>query len=957
MNFRLRDLGKFMLQGILLLYFIPAQAQNATISGKVIDNSDNTGLPGASVIIDGTTQGAMTDLDGNYKIANVAPGNLKIKVSYVGYITDETKLITVFPGENKNLDFKLKENINQLSQAEVVGQRITNTENAVLMEVRKSEQIVNGVSSQQITRSQDRTATEVIRRIPGITITESGFVLIRGLNERYNTTMLNGILAPSMEADKRAFNLDVIPSSMLDRLMVYKTGAPELPGEYAGGIIRIVTKNVSDDDQLSIGYQASYRENTTFNDFYQAPRGERDWLGSDDGTRALPESFPDNLVHVKNDQELTDLGRSLPNAWTPAKIQAGPDHRFNATLNKNLKFGKIKAGNVTSIQYNLSHESNSAENNSYESYDPELQKSDTTYAYHDDVYRENVRIALTHNWSFIVSPRFRLDFRNFFNQQGSNQSIIREGISYDEGNQVRAYAFRYVERTVYSGQLQGSHELNGGKSLVDWTTAYSYTHSAEPDFRRIRMKKDVSADIDDPYQISISPSASTLDAGRFYSNINENTFTAAANLEHALRERESDLTPKLRGGFYTEYKVRDFKARWMSYKKANSIEDSAGIVFDNSLLFEPLDQVFSPDNINSTTGFKLEEGTNPSDEYDASNTLLAGYIGTSWPFSAKWNVSGGLRLEYNRQELTSRTYTDREVAVDNPITSLLPSVNVSYNLTKKSVLRGGYARSVNRPEFRELAPFSYYDFTFNNVLTGNSALETPSIHNYDLRWELYPSSGELFSIGAFYKHFNNPIEMFFTPGAGALNFTYGNAESAASAGVEIEAKKYFSSLLDTMGKDQSAFITKFLSRMGVSMNVALIESKVELGSKAVGQAESRPMMGQSPFIVNAGIFYYNMEKKFQVTVLYNIIGNRLFAVGTTDGTPDLYYMPRNMLDFTITKGIGKYLEVKAGVQDILSQDEEYIQDSNENGKIDSHDETIYRISKGAYYSLGINLRF
>ncbi len=929
-------------------------AQTAQVSGKVIDAELGMSLPGASVVIDGTTHGTITDIDGNYSITQVTPGTIKIKVTYVGYLPELSESFILGAGQQKVISFSLKENVKQLQEAQVVGQRSTHTDNAVLMEVRQSEQIVNGVSSQQISRSQDRTASEVIKRVPGITVMENGFVLIRGLNERYNTTLLNGIIAPSMEADKKAFALDVIPGSMLDRLLVYKTGAPELPGEFAGGVIQVVTRNVSDEDQFSAGYTTGVRQNTTFKEFYQAPKGNTDWLGKDDGTRTLPGSFPQSLYDIENPKQLTELGRQLPNAWTAAKIKAAPDQRFNATLIKNLRFGKLKAGNITSIQYGLTYESNSADNYSYNAYDPVRQQSDTIYSYRDDLYKENVRLSIIHNWSFFLSPKTKIEFRNFFNQQGSNQSIIREGSNYEEGSLVKSYAYRYQERTVYSGQLHGTHDLNANRSVLDWTTGYSYSHSGEPDFRRIRTKKDLSATSDSiPYQVIVAPSASTQDAGRFYSDLNEHTLTGVLNFEHKLKSRSEKLIPKFRSGFYTEWKQRDFSARWMSYKSSKLA------YFDNDLLYLPLDQIFAPENINDSTGFKLEEGTNPSDQYTAGNTLLAGYTGLTWPFSEKINVSAGIRVEYNRQQLESRTYTDQKIIIDNPITSVLPSLNISYHLTKKSLVRAAYARSVNRPEFRELAPFSYYDFTFNNVLIGNSELETPAIDNYDLRWEVYPSISELITVGAFYKVFNNPIEMFFIPGSGSggtRNFTYGNAENATSLGVEVEVKKYFMSLFDTTGKDQSWFVTGFLARTGLSFNAAWIDSRVKLGDEAIGQNESRPMMGQSPYIFNAGYFYANAESKFQVALLYNIIGKRIFAVGTF-GTPDIYYMPRNSFDITITKGIGKYLEVKAGVQDLLAENEVYRQDSNENGKIDDLDETVFRIRRGAYYSLGLNLKF
>lgn len=941
---------------IVILLFISTTgvyAQTGSIKGTIRDIS-KIGLPGASVIIEGTTQGSMTDMDGNFEILNLKPGTVTLKVSYIGYITETIADVVVTSGSVTTINVTLKENIKQLQTADVVAQRSTHTENAVLMEVKQSDQIVSGISNQQINKSQDRTASEVLKRIPGVTKRENGFIIIRGLDERYNVTLLNGVIAPSMEADKKAFDLDLIPSSMLDRLLIYKTGAPELPGDFTGGLIKVVTRNVSEEDQFQIGYTTNVRVNTTFKDFYQAPKGSTDWLGTDDGTRTLPGSFPESLYDVESSAELTSLGRELPNAWTAAKIKASPDQKFNASLIKNVKFGKTKASSITSIKYDLTYESTTAENNGFNAYDAEQQKSDTIYSYNDEMYKENVRLSLIHNWSFLLSPKSKLEFRNFFNQQGSNQTILRDGSNYEEGSLVKSYAYRYQERTIYSGQLNGSHDLFANRSKLEWTTGYSYTHSAEPDFRRIRTKKDLSATNDSiPYQIIIAPSASIQDAGRYYSDLNEHTATATADFEHSLKPHSELLIPKIRAGFYVEGKIREFSARWMSYKQSKIA------LFDESLVYLPLDQVFSEENINDSTGFKLEEGTNPSDKYDASNSLIAGYVGTTWPFSNKIIVSGGLRIEHNIQKLESRTYTNKKIEVDNPVTNILPSINASYNLTEKMLVRAAYFSSVNRPEFREIAPFSYYDFTFNNVLYGNPELQNANIMNYDIRWELYPTVSEMVSFGIFYKDFTNPIEMFFVPGSGSggtRNFTYENAESAQSFGMEVELRKSFISLFDTTGKDQGAFVRKFLVRTGVTFNAAYIDSEVNLGTKAVGQSESRPMMGQSPFIVNGGLFFANVEKQFQVSALYNIIGKRLFAVGTY-GTPDIYYMPRNQLDLTVSKGLGKYLEVKFGIQDILAQDEVYKQDSNENGDIDNADETVFRVKRGAYYSLGVNMKF
>jgi outer membrane receptor protein involved in Fe transport len=282
-------------------------------------------------------------------------------------------------------------------------------------------------------------------------------------------------------------------------------------------------------------------------------------------------------------------------------------------------------------------------------------------------------------------------------------------------------------------------------------------------------------------------------------------------------------------------------------------------------------------------------------------------------------------------------------------------LNAGLFLTDKSQIRLAYFKSVNRPEFRELAPFAYYDFTFNNVLIGNPNLKTPSIHNMDVRWELYPSTGETFSIGVFQKFFSNPIEMFFVPGSGSggtRNFTFDNADAASSTGLELEWKRSFRR---DLGEKAPVGFDKFLKQTGFNFNVSAIFSKVTLGDEAVGQDGSRPMTGQSPYMINAGLFHNNLEHGLQVSLMYNVVGKRIFAVGTY-GTPDIYLMPRNSVDLTLSKAIGERVEIKLGIQDLLSEDEAYQQDSNEDGKITSLDEDVYRIRRGTYVSAGVSIK-
>jgi TonB-dependent receptor len=933
----------------ILLVFLAAflsltlLGQKGNVSGTIttLEGGKLQPMPFVNVVLKGTSTGATTDLDGKYSF-QADPGAHTLQVSFVGFEPVE-RAITVTAGATSRADVELKGQAIAIGEVEVVTTKRTETEAAVVMETRKSDQVVNGVGREQISKSQDRTAGDVVRRIPGVTMVGDRFVMIRGLADRYNTVMLNDVIAPSLEPDKRAFSFDVLPSGALDRVMIYKSGAPELPGEFAGGVIKLYTVNVPDSNLTRVDYGVSYRNGTTFSDFHNSQRSSTDALGFDDGLRQLPSAFPSDLRGVSA-QGLQTAGRALANNWSSERSTANPDQRFSLLLARRIGKGdgSVRGGNVTSLSYSDTRLSYTAKNYNYNVFDPVAGRSDSIYNYSDNENIRQVRVSALSNFSLLLGNRSKIEFRNLFTQQGTDQATLRTGRNFEEQFEVKNYAFRYQQRTIYSGQLHGSHELKSDVSKLEWTAGYGLAWSKEPDFRRIRTVRDINTtDANTPFQTIIPPGATTLDAGRFFSDMDEQVKTGRLDYEHKLSGEK--VSVKLRVGAYAELKDRAFEARWMSFRAANLI------TYDQSLAYAPLDQVFADENINPTNGFRLEEGTNPSDRYTAANKLFAAHAGGTVTIATNTNISVGVRAEHNTQQLQSRTFGGRRVLVDNPVLSILPSLNASRSITERAQLRVGYAETVNRPEFRELAPFAFYDFSFNNVLRGNDSLQVATVRNADIRYEFYPSTSEIISVGAFYKQFTNPIEMFFLPGAGSggtRNFTFGNARSATSVGVELEARRSLSSL----------FTEGVMSRIGVMVNAAYIITEVDLGSEAAGQKQQRPLMGQSPYIVNAGLYYQDRERRVQGSILYNVIGPRLFAVGTY-GTPDIYEMPRNVIDLAVTKGFGKRFELKLAAQDILNQRVLLLQDSNDDGRIGQQDEQIMSFRRGAYFTVGIGARF
>ena len=927
-----------------LLVWSAAAAQQGTITGVVLAMEEGVQQPQpfTSVVVKGSTIAATTDMEGRFSLI-AAPGTYTLVASVMGQANLEREVV-LDKASSVHVELIFADGGMQMESVEVVRERRVDTEAAVVMAVRTSGQVANGIGRQQIAKGQDRSAADVVKRMPGITITDGRFVMVRGLGDRYNSVLLNGVAAPSLEPDKRAFSFDLLPSGAQDRMMVYKSGAPHLPGEFAGGVIELATMGVPQENEVKVGVGLGVRAGTTFQDFRQDQRGSTDFLGFDDGSRQLPSAFPDHLNNVGDASQLATLGRMLPNTWGSTVNQAAPDQRFNLLIARRL--GKAEArnhyGTVTSISLSNTSAAWTAQQYNYNAYDAAAGQSDTIYTYTD---RENVRTArasVMHNWSALLGTGTKLEFRNLFIQSGENRTTERTGRNLEEGFDVRNYAHHFLQRTVYSGQLAGSHELAGDRTGLDWTVGYGRAWSQEPDLRRVRTVRSIGS-TDAPYQVVIAPTASTLDAGRFFSDLDESTWTGKLGLEHKLGQGEGPLTATVQGGVMAERKDRTFAARWMSFRKGQSSQ------FDQSLATLPLEEIFAAENINGTTGFKLEEGTNPSDSYTAANTLVAGHIGTTVKWADKLTVNGGVRVEHNRQELEGATYGGIPVLVNNPVTSVLPSVNAAWDLSERSLVRVAWSSTVNRPEFRELAPFSFYDFSSNNVLYGNPGLTTAAIGNLDVRWEMYPGVGEVVSAGVFSKSFRDPIELFFVPGAGSggtRNFTFRNAESARSLGAEVEVRRSLAGL----------FTEGFLSRMGVLFNGTLVHSTVTLGPDAVGQANERPMMGQSPYVLNAGVFVADSASRLQCNLVYNINGKRLHAVGSA-GTPDIYEMPSGQLDLTVGMRFGEHFNLKLGAANLLNARTLLLQDGNGDGRLTDGDEVVTRFRQGAYFNGELSYSF
>ncbi len=934
-------------------------AQTGSIKGNVKDASTGEGVVSANVFILGTTQGAAADINGDFEIPKVKIGSYSIVVSFVSYKSDTLKNIIVYADQTTVINTSIVEESQQLTEVLVAGQRSKDTDISIISDIKTNQLVVSGISAQQISLSQDRDAAQVVKRIPGVTILNNKFVNVRGLSERYSVVLLNGVIAPSTEVDSRAFAFDLIPSNMIDRMLVYKSGGADLPGDFAGAVINIATKSVVDENSLSVNFTAGFRAGTTFQDFNTEKGSSTDWLGFDNGYRDLPSTFPTknlrsytkDLSTYRNRSTIGEAGASLNNDWLPIQGSAAPDMRTTINFSRLGSIGKFRLGNITSLSYSNTRQRFQQQNFYYEAYDPTAPETKVgrRYGYNDNRDVSTVRTGIISNFILEISPSHIIEFRNLYNQQGNSQVTERTGVEDVLNFEVNNLAFNYSERSIYSGQLSGKHNFTDRLS-VNWILGYSKTSADQPDYRRIRSQRGLGSN--DPFAVVISPSANPAD-GRFFSNLDEKIFTQVLNVDYKLNpESDEDQQAKFSFGYYGSQTKREFHARWFSFNNfPNNTPDLSLLTSGFNNIFTKENLINSEDAVGSSAypTFYLEEGTTGSDSYTAENLYSAGYLNFYKSFE-KFKVTAGSRVEYNRQQLHSAD-DKGEVNVDNPLTSVLPFANLSYNFNTKNLVRFAYSKTVNRPNFRELAPFNYYDVDGPRNIFGNDKLKIANIHNLDLRWEYYPSANENFSVGVFYKNFINPIEVSLQQGSNPI-YSFLNGESATSIGSELDIRKSLDGLWNS----------NFVNKLSFLFNAAIIKSNVTLPESATNQDRKRAMQGQSPYIINAGLNYADSENGLQVNVAYNVFGKRIYAIGDYNQqfgvalNPTQYEMPRNQLDLTVSKDFGKHFNMKLGIQDILNQKYRLIQDSNSDRSITNFDDAILNYRPGQYVTFGVTYR-
>lgn len=887
--------------GLLSAASMPTWAQQ--IKGVVIDQKSKETLIGAVVTVDGTNVKAITNIDGNFQIDGLdKEKKYTLYINYVGY---KTQKIDGVQAKDADQVIALQPDEQQLNEVTITAVERRNTDAAMIQVAKNSPVIVSNVSAQEISRTQDTNAGEVIRRVPGVSLIDDKFVMVRGLSQRYNNVWVNGGAVPSSEADSRAFSFDIIPSSQIDNLTIVKSPTAEYPADYSGGFIIVNTKEIPAENSFNIAVGGNWNTSSAFKDFSYSKGSGTDFLGFDNGLRNLNGGIHADLNPQLDangkpvgDYATSLLGNGLNNDWLVKNRKPLGDLKLAASLNRRWMLGGRTLGMLAAMNYTNEYRTyENMENNLYGIYDAANDKPNYLRHSVDDQYNNNVRLGAMLNFTFLSKDgNHKYQLKNIFNQLATSRYTWRDGVS-AQSNLERSAEYYYRSRTTYNGQLTGKHTFTS--DALDWSIGYAYANRHLPDRRRYL--------IDDALESGVYALSTGNDISREWTQLDEHILSLGVNDKHHFKF--GNFEPNLQVGAYGEYRSREYQTRNFIYNW-NVSDNNMPSDFRHSDIPTLLS---SEANMGYDKLYLLEE-KQMRNNYRGHNTLGAGYLALSLPFG-KLGIHAGVRFEHNDMELisNSRDYEKSESSRHYKTDDVFPSLNTTYKISDQHQVRLSYGRSINRPEFREVSSSVYYDFDLASNVQGNTELKNCYVDNLDLRYEWYPSRGELISLAVFYKHFDSPIEWTYTVAGGTdLIYSYKNAKSANNYGVELDIRKNL------------GFIG--LKDFSWSFNGALIKSKVQFEKGA--KEEDRPMQGQSPYLINTGIFYKNAPLKIDIALLYNRIGKRIIGVGRSEGStgddsnsrvPHSYEMPRNTIDFSLAKKFGEHLELKLNVRDLLAE--------------------------------------
>ena len=944
-----------------------AQAQNATgsISGTVVDSESGETLIGVNVVLEGTLKGTATDIDGKYILKAVEPGTYTLVVSYISFTTQRITGVEIKAGESVQMDIILNPETEFLDEIVVTAEVVLDNEAGLLKQRQKSISFSDAISAESIARSGAGDAAGVLTKVVGASVVGGKYVYVRGLGERYSSTHMNGIELPTADPDKKAFQLDLIPSSLIENVVTLKTFTPDKPGNFSGGLVNVTTKDFPEEQTFEFSVSTAYNPQNAFQDGLLGKRSGTDWLGFDDGQRKVPEylqNLSDSEIEIpslssgdnigsEESRLLNKASKAFNNEMVPVNTKLPIDYGFGLSFGDQTETGIGRLGYSVSMTYSRSidnYESGSIGRYLLvgETATTDELSAERTYA--DTKTDDNVDWGSLVNLAYIPHSNHKFNFSYFRTQSGIHTGRLVTGF-WDEArsaNQI-SNVLSYQERSLQALFITGKSvlsELNDIK--VEWKLSQTDNSMQTPDLRYFLLQSENSKIAGSDTTLFSNPSSLYPRPARFFRDLNETGNSAIIDLTIPILKKSTFKT-----GLFYDSKERDFnESRFDIFDHEFGIRDAEGDVFKFFGTQGIIDSTVTGRGQGYDYGTYIQDGSDVRNSYTAESNISAYYGMLDLFITDELRFIGGARVENTDITATSDdsvlATTPNQITANNPNgrgfqgvgrldnMDVLPSISIVYLMNDKLNLRTAYTKTLARPTVRELMPLITFDFAGDFLFQGNPNLERTLITNYDFRLEYFTSPGEIVAFSFFYKDLKNPMERVIRNDIGNNATSIQNVPSGRVKGVEFEVRKNL------------GFINYRIKDFNISGNFTLVHSEVDIADVELDfiraanpdASSTRQLFGQSPYIINLDLQYQN-RKGLSSNVSFNRFGDRL-SLATGNATPNVFERAYNTLNWNINFQFTDKISLSAKINNILNpdiiqsykfNDQEYIYQSYQRG--------------------------
>jgi TonB dependent receptor/Carboxypeptidase regulatory-like domain/TonB-dependent Receptor Plug Domain len=866
--------------------------ETGRIVGRVVDAEQGAPVAGAQVEVVGAAVRGVSALDGRYTLAGVPAGTVAVQVRMIGFAPKTVTGIVVQAGETVAQDVAMVAEAVQLAEISVSAAAEQGTVNRALEEQRNAVNIVNSVSAEQISKSPDSDAGQAIQRVSGVTVQDGKYIFVRGLGERYTSTSLNGTRIPSPEPERKVVPLDLFPSSLLQGITTSKTFTPEQPGDFSGAEVDLKTREFPAEKVVSFSVSGGFNTAATGKNVVKAPTVGSEWLGFGGSEREIPAALKaaGNLGGLTAAQANGLIG-SLRNVWSSHNADGAPNGSMSVAVGGETPIFRQSIGYIGSLSYSYNQEVQKDETKGLAKNGPTPGSALPLNTYQGSNGKSSVLWGGLLNLSTRIGSTTKLSLNNTYTRTADNEASLLTGDNeeFSQFNPLTFTRLSFIERAVRSDQLQGEH-LFGDKHFITWSVTSSGVDRDEPD--RSDIGYTGIPEVNGALVPGVWPGAARF-ATRTFSDLHETSWDFGGNYRLLLGSPSLPVVLKTGAAYRTTNRDADTRAF-----------DIINLTLDDAERTRPPEEIFTPTNI-AAGDFFLNANANGG-RYTAAEKITAGYGQLELPLGQRLQLIGGARVENWRLDVDTRTTQGSVIPARPRKTDVLPAVALTYRLTESQNLRLSATQTVSRPEYRELSPVPYFEQVGLATTLGNQNLRRALIQNFDLRWEWFPRSGEVLSLGVFAKHFDNPIEKVIIQAAGTNTLSFVNADKAHNYGVELELRKS----LDVL--------TEGLRNFNIFANSTLMRSRITPGNTGISALTNpdRPMVGQSEYVVNAGLGYTSGSGAWTGTLLYNVSGKRILEAGS-GGLPDAYEQPRHLLDLSLQLPVTQALAVKLDGKNLL----------------------------------------